>query len=197
MKTKAFIILITTIFVCCSPKKELPILSNYIDENGAKKSYLIDDFQFTSQLGKIFTDENTKNKIHIVNFFFTSCPSICPPMREKLIDIATTFQKENLLVLSITIDLKLDSISVLNHYSDATSIPKDKWVFLKGSPSELSKIAKKFKTSFSNSNNSGDFYHSSYVALVDTQQQIRGFYDILNEEAVILLKEDISMLLNE
>jgi len=197
MKTKAFVILFTTIFVCCSPKKELPILSNYIDENGVKKSYLIDGFQFTDQLGENFTPENTKNKIYIANFFFTSCPSICPPMREKLIDIATTFQKESLLVLSITIDLKNDSIPVLNNYSEATNISKDKWVFLKGSPLELSKIAKKFKTSFSNSNNSGDFYHSSYVALVDTKQQIRGFYDILNAEAIQLLKEDIELLLNE
>jgi len=197
MKTKTFVILITTIFVCCSPKKELPILSNYIDENGAKKSYLIDDFQFTNQLGKSFNEESTKNKIHIANFFFTSCPSICPPMREKLIDLATTFQKKNFLILSFTIDLKNDSILVLNQYSDATSIPKDKWVFLKGNPTELSKIAMKFKTSFSNYNNSSDFYHSSYVALIDTKQQIRGFYDILNEEAIQLLKEDIDLLLNE
>jgi len=197
MKTKAFIIIIITLFACCSPKKELPILSNYIDENGIKKSYLIDDFQFTNQLGKNFTAENTKNKIHITNFFFTSCPSICPPIREKLIDIATTFQKENLIILSFTIDLKHDSIPVLKSYSEATSIPKNKWVFLKGSSSELSKIAKKFKTSFSNSSNSGDFYHSSYVALIDTKQQIRGFYDILNEEAIKLLKEDIIILLNK
>lgn len=197
MKTKALIMLIVTLFTCCSSKKELPILSNYIDENGIQKSYLIDDFQFTNQLGKTFTDKNTKNKIHIANFFFTSCPSICPPMRERLIDIATTFQKENFLVISFTIDLKNDSISVLNNYSNATGISKDKWVFLKGSSSELSKIANKFKTSFSNSNNSGDFYHSSFVALVDTKQQIRGFYDLLNEEAILLLKEDITILLNK
>ena len=140
------------IFVCCSPKKELPILSNYIDKSGTKKSYFIDDFQFTNQRNENFTAKDTKNKIHIANFFFTSCPSICPPMREKLIDIATTFQKENFLVLSFTIDLKNDSISVLNNYSNTTGVSKSKWIFLKGSSSELSKIANKFKTSFRNSN---------------------------------------------
>lgn len=197
MKTKLFSVLIMTLFICCSPRKELPILSNYIDENGIKKNYLIDDFQFTNQLGKNFTSENTKGKIHLANFFFTSCPSICPPMREKLIDIAITFKKDNLIILSFSIDLKKDSTSVLNNYSNATNISKDKWVFLKGTPSELSKIAQKFKTSYSNSKNSGDFYHSSYVALMDTKQQIRGFYDILNEEDILLLKEDIHILLNE
>jgi len=129
MKIKAFNILLMTLFVSCSPKKELPILSNYIDDNGIKKNYIIDDFQFTNQLGKKFTAENTKNKIHLANFFFTSCPSICPPMREKLIDIATTFKKDNLLILSFTIDLKHYSIAVLNSYSEATSIPKENGYF--------------------------------------------------------------------
>jgi len=197
MKTKVSIMLISSLFVCCIPKKELPILSNYIDESGVKKTYLIDEFQFTNQIGESFTAKNTKNKIHIANFFFTSCPSICPPMRERLIDIATTFKKDEFLILSFTIDLKNDSISVLNNYSDATSISKDKWVFLKGSTSELSEIAMKFKTNYSNTNNSGDFYHSSYVALIDTKQQIRGFYDILNDKAIQLLKEDIEILLSE
>ena len=80
-----------------------------------------------------------------------------------------------MLLLSFTIDLKNDSISDLNKYSETTNVPKDKWYFLKGSPSELSKIAKKFKTSFKNTNNYGDFYNSSFVALVDTKKQVREF----------------------
>jgi cytochrome oxidase Cu insertion factor (SCO1/SenC/PrrC family) len=96
-------------------------------------------------------------------------------MREKLIDIASIYQKKELLLLSFTIDLKNDSISDLNKYSETTNVPKDKWYFLKGSPSELSKIAKKFKTSFKNTNNYGDFYPSSFVALVDTKKQVREF----------------------
>ena len=106
-------------------------------------------------------------------------------------------KKKELLLLSFTIDLKNDSISDLNNYSKTTNIPKDKWYFLKGSPSELSKIAKRFKTSFKNTNNYGDFYHSSYFALVDTKKRVRGFYDILNEEAIKELKEDIKILINE
>ncbi len=197
MKTNTITLLILMLFVSCTKEKKLPILNNYIDDNGVSKNYLINDYHFTTQLGKEFTVENTKNKVYIANFFFTKCSSICPPMRKKLIDIATTIENENFILISYTIDTKNDSVSVLGKYSDGTFISKDKWFFLKGSPEELASISKKFRTSFTKYEKSNDFYHSSYVALVDTKQQIRGFYDILNNEAVTLLKEDINLLLKE
>ena len=88
------------LFNGCTQKKKLPILSNYINNQGQKVSYTINDFRFTTQLGKEFTVDDTKNKVYIANFFFTSCPSICPPMRVKLIDLANTFKKEKLMILS-------------------------------------------------------------------------------------------------
>lgn len=197
MKTNAIRLLILILFISCSQEKKLPILNNYIDDNGIRKNYLINDYYFTTQLGKEFTVENTKNKAYIANFFFTRCSSICPPMRKKLIDIATTIKDENFILVSYTIDNKNDSISVLDKYSDGTSISKDKWYFLKGSTEELASISTKFRTSFTKHEKSNDFYHSSYVALIDTKQQIRGFYDLLNNEAVTLLKKDINLLLNE
>jgi len=197
MKTNTITMLLLILCISCSKERVLPILSNYIDENGTTRSYLINDYHFTTQLGNEFTIENTKGKIYIANFFFTRCSSICPPMREKLIDIAATIDNKNFILTSYTIDIKHDSLSVLNRYSEGTMISKDKWFFLKGSPEELTSISEKFRTSFSTTQNSNDFYHSSYVALIDTKQQIRGFYDLLNSEAVILLKEDINLLLNE
>lgn len=189
------IIFICLFFMKCTPSIDLPILNNYIDDNGVKQNYLINNFKFITQDGAFFTQENTKNKVQIANFFFTSCSSICPPMRKKLINIATKFDQKNLILLSFTIDIKNDSIENLKKYSIATGISKHKWYFLKGSRNELTKIAMKFKTSFRNVNNSIDFYHSSFVALVDTKQQIRGFYDILNNEEAKNLEDDIIVLL--
>ena len=197
MKTNTIIILILILFISCTKERSLPVLNNYIDDYGVRKNYLINDYHFTTQLGKEFTVENTKNKVYIANFFVTNCSSICPPMREKLIDIATAVKNEKFILVSYTIDIKSDSISVLNKYSEETSISKNKWFFLNGSPEELASISKKFRTSFTKYQNSTDFYHSSNVALVDTKQQIRGFYDLLNNEAVTLLKKDINLLLNE
>jgi protein SCO1/2 len=197
MKINSVIFILLTLCISCSKERTLPVLNNYIDDYGIRKNYLINDYHFTTQLGKKFTVENTKDKVYIANFFFTKCSSICPPMREKLIDIATTIGSNKFILVSYSIDTKNDSISVLNKYSEKTSISKDKWFFLKGSPEELASISKKFRTSFTKYQNSNDFYHSSYVVLIDTKQQIRGFYDLLNNEAVTLLKEDINLLLNE
>lgn len=197
MKTNTITLLLLILCISCSKERVLPVLSNYIDENGVTKNYLINNYHFTTQLGNEFTTENTKDKVYIANFFFTKCSSICPPMREKLIDIATTINNKNFILTSYTIDIKHDSVSVLNKYSEETAVPKDKWFFLKGSSKELASISEKFRTSFTTYQNSNDFYHSSYVALIDTKQQIRGFYDLLNNEAVIMLKEDINLLLKE
>lgn len=197
MKINSVIFFLMMVCFSCSKERTLPVLNNYIDDYGVRKNYLINDYHFTTQLGEKFTVKNTKGKVYIANFFFTKCSSICPPMREKLIDIATAVKNEKFILVSYTIDIKNDSISVLNKYSEETSISKNKWFFLKGSPKELASISKKFRTSFTKYQNSTDFYHSSNVALVDTKQQIRGFYDLLNNEAVTLLKEDINLLLNE
>lgn len=197
MKINSVIFFLMMVCFSCSKERTLPVLNNYIDDYGVRKNYLINDYHFTTQLGEKFTVKNTKGKVYIANFFFTKCSSICPPMREKLIDIATAVKNEKFILVSYTIDIKSDSISVLNKYSEETSISKNKWFFLKGSPEELASISKKFRTSFTKYQNSTDFYHSSYVAIVDTKQQIRGFYDLLNNEAVTLLKEDINLLLNE
>ncbi|NQY28884.1 MAG: SCO family protein [Flavobacteriaceae bacterium] len=191
------IVLCLLLFNGCSQKKKLPILSNYINNQGQKVSYTINNFNFTTQLGKEFTVDDTKDKVYIANFFFTSCPSICPPMRAKLIDLANTFKNEKFMILSFTIDPENDSIAVLKEYGEATEIAPHKWFFLSGDSIQLSNIAKKFRTSFSKNNDGTDFYHSSFVALVDSKQRIRGFYNILEKEAVLLLKKDVTILLKE
>ena len=118
-------------------------------------------------------------------------------MRAKLIDLANTFKNEKLMILSFTIDPENDSIPVLKEYAEATEIAPHKWRFLSGDSIQLSHIAKKFRTSFSKNNDGTDFYHSSFIALVDSKQRIRGFYNILEEEAVLLLKKDVTILLKE
>ena len=183
------------LFLNCKEKVELPIISATINELGEKEIYRINNFYFTNQFGEDFGTQNTIGNIYIANFFFTSCPSICPPMRNKLIDIATTFKDKNdFIILSFTIDPANDTVSVLKKYATSLRIPNKKWFFLRGTDKELLKIADKFRTSFSKKEDSIDFYHSSFVALVDKKQQIRGFYNILDEASFEELKEDIQKL---
>lgn len=191
------LLLLSLLLSCVSEEKKLPVLSYKIDNNGNEAYYTIDYKNFTNQLGEDFTPQHIKNKVFIANFFFTSCPSICPPMRNQLIDIAKTFKNDDdFLIISHTIDPLNDTISILKNYSEATEIPSDSWQFLRANEENTKTLANQYMTNFKPNETGTDFYHSSYVALVDKNKSIRGFYNILIPTEVVRLKEDIKVLLN-
>jgi protein SCO1/2 len=185
-------------FSCGSKTKELPILSYKIDASGERKTYAITYDGFTNQLAASFTTDAIKDKIFIANFFFTTCPSICPPMRTQLIAIARQFENsDDFLIVSHTIDPEKDTVPVLRAYAEGTGIANDKWQFLRSSIDETKAQASQYMTNFKPNEAGTDFYHSSYVALVDSNQWIRGFYNILVPEEVQRLKTDIRALINK
>jgi len=195
---KRFLVLIIVLFVfSCKPNaEELPVLSYKINAEGEKETYAITYSGFTNQDGEQVLTETIKDKIVIANFFFTRCPSICPPMRTQLIEIANEFLTDDaVLLISHSIDPKNDTIDILKNYSDATEIPSSKWLFVNSSEGNTKQQAAQFMTNFKPNETGTDFYHSSYVALVDKQQQIRGFYNILIPEEITRLKEDIQKFL--
>jgi protein SCO1/2 len=173
-------------------------LSYTIDNSGNKSYYKIDYDGFTNQLGDSFSTKNIKGKICVANFFFTRCPSICPPMRTELISIAETFSEDDrVMLISHTIDPKHDSISVLKIYAEATGIPDSKWQFIRASEEKTKVQANAYMTNFRPNEEGSDFYHSSFVALIDEQQQIRGFYNTLLTEDIQRLKSDVAYLLHQ
>lgn len=195
---RALLFFIVLLFSCQSEWSKLPILSFTFDENGKKEFYAIDDFQLTNQLGKEFTNNDTHGKVYIANFFFTKCPSICPPMRNSLVEIANHFKDEDaFMIVSHTIDPENDTVKVLKEYADNTSIPTNKWIFLTGEKSVIVSVARKYMTSFKKTEDGSDFYHSSFTMLIDKNQKIRGFYNTLIENDMIKLQKDISLLLKE
>ena len=97
--------------------------------------------------------------------------------------------------VSFSIDPIRDTPNRLATYSQKTGIALDKWIMLHGNDADLKRVSKLFMTNFTPNEDGTDFYHSSYVALVDRKQQIRGFYDLLKPNEVTLLKEDIAILL--
>lgn len=197
MKLKLICIIFVFTISCKEFTPELPILSyNYVD--GKKKVYKIDGFQFINQLGDTLRSLDTKGQIHTMNFFFTTCPSICSPMRIQQTNIAETFSKNsNFKQYSISIDLERDTIGQLRYYSKLHKINSEEWQLLRApSEAKLNTIAELLKSNFEPNEYGTDFYHSSYLALIDDQQYIRGFYDILKEEEITLLKKDIKLLLD-
>ena len=191
------LILLLLFFGCESKSKDLPILSYKINDSGNKIYYTIAYQSFTNQLGEPFTTANIKDKILIANFFFTRCPSICPPVRTELVKIAEAFKSEvDFMILSHTIDPENDTVEVLRNYSEATGISHEKWQFVRASDENTKSQATQYMTNFKYSEDGTDFYHSSYVALVDKRNYIRGFYNILVTEEVERLKKDINILLH-
>jgi protein SCO1/2 len=182
---------------CNTFTDNLPILSYKIDASGNKNYYKISYDGFTNQFDESFSTKNTEGQIYIANFFFTRCPSICPPMRNELIAIAEEFSEENnFMIISHTIDPEHDSISVLKAYAEATGIHQNNWQFLRASEKKTKRQAELYMTNFKPNDDGSDFYHSSFVALVDQNQYIRGFYNVLVPEEVVRLKNDIQHILN-
>ncbi len=194
---KSSLLIISSFLLGCNyTSKELPILSYKIDSSGNKKNYSISYSDFTNQLGKPFSTKDIIGKICIANFFFTRCPSICPPMRTELIAISNYFQDKNdFLIISHTIDPKNDSVEVLNNYSKTTGIDPERWQFIRSTEENTRNQANLFMTNFKPNEDGTDFFHSSYVALIDQKQEIRGFYNILVKEEVDRLKNDLKSLL--
>ena len=174
------ILLLLVLVSCSKNQKKLPILNYKVDESGDKTFYSITYVNFKNQLGHDFSNKDIEGKVFIANFFFTRCPSICPPMRRKLIELSKEFENdEDFMIVSHTIDPTNDSVKILNQYSLDTAIPPNKWQFLWSSEENLKAQANQFMTYFRPNEDGSDFYHSSYVALVDKKQQLRGFYNIL------------------
>jgi len=199
MMRSSWLVLMLVFLGCNTYEEQLPILSYTINDNGEKEFYKIsyEADRFTNQLGESFTTKSIDNKVVLGNFFFTRCPSICPPMRTELIDLSIELSEySDLLILSHTIDPKHDSTEVLRAYSENTKIPNERWQFVRATETNTKAIAKLYMTNFSPNEDGTDFYHSSYVALIDQQQQIRGFYNVLIQDELNRLKEDISILLN-
>lgn len=197
---KSCICLITLILLglsCNTSKKELPFLSYKLDTKGNKTNYKVTyDNHFENQKGDVFTDNVLKDKVFIANFFFTRCPSICPPMKIQLTGLAKEFlEEDNFMIISHTIDPYFDNPDVLNTYAQSTGIPNEKWSFLTASEEHTKNVASQYKTNFKPNEAGTDFYHSSYAALVDQDRFIRGFYDLAIPNEVELLKTDIRVLL--
>lgn len=193
---KTFIFLI--VFCSCkSDKKELPIFSYKINTEGVKDYYTINYNGFTNQFNKEFTTDDLKGKVCIANFFFTRCPSICPPMRQELIKVYESVKDhDDFMMISHTIDMTNDTVDILYNYWKMTDVPAESWQFLRATETITKAQAKQFMTNFRPYEDGIDFYHSSFVALIDKQQQIRGFYNTSIPIEMERLIEDIKVLVD-
>jgi protein SCO1/2 len=191
-------------------QKKLPILSpcdvnpELYDSSLYRNciGHKITDFQLTDQLNRKVGIEILKNKIAVVDFFFVSCPSICPKMTNNLQKIHTRFQQnKNIIILSHTVWPEMDSVNVLYDYAEKYGVNHESWRFLTGDKKELYRLARKNYLVAPDINDpnykhgsSADFIHTENIVLVDQKQRIRGFYDGTSTQSIEELSDDIILL---
>lgn len=192
-------------------KNDRMSLSNEIvKEEGLIKIGPIPKFELTDQNNTKISDKSYLGKVYVIEFFFSTCPSICPIMNKNMKDIQKEFSKENNFgVASITINPENDTVEVLKEHANQLGITSPNWHFLTGDKEYILSLANKGFNLYAAENKkvNGGFEHSGLFALVDKEGKIRCrkdkqgnpilYYDGLEAEGVKAIKEDIKLLLEE
>ena len=160
---------------------------------------LINSFQLIDQDSQTVNARMFENKIYVVDFFFTHCPTICPVMTKNMLKIYTHFEDNpHVLFLSHSIDVKNDSVPQLKSYAEKIGIDSKKWHMVTGEKNHIYGLAKEYMVSASEDNGApGGYIHSGAFILMDGQHRIRGYYDGTKEEDVLQIIADIELLEKE
>ncbi|MEX2513718.1 MAG: SCO family protein [Cyclobacteriaceae bacterium] len=207
-----FMVIVSLQLGCSGPSRDtetLPILGNkYAEEKFINGDTLIDTvyhqiapFKLVNQDGDTVTNETVKGKVYVADFFFTSCPTICPIMKKEMLRVYEKFENSpDFKILSHTIDPEYDSVALLKDYALRLGIENSKtWNFLTGDQEQIFELGQTsyLTTAMENKNEPGGFLHSGAFVLVDQSGRIRGVYDGTKEKQVNRLINDIPKLLKK
>ena len=187
------------------PRYYIPEKVDTIVKNGTATYdttfHVVKDFTFTNQMGQQVSLKDLPGKVILVNFFFTSCPSICPKMMANLEKVQQAYVKNDTLLqlVSLTVDPERDSAARLKEFAQRFSINEGNWKLLTGSKKEIYCLARKSFQVIATDGDGGpdDFIHSDQLILMDTQKRIRGYYNGTEEKEITQLIKDIKKLEHE
>ncbi len=158
------------------------------------------NMQFTNQLGNKVSLDDLHGKILVIDFFFTSCPSICPGLARNMRRMQKSFEKNDSIVqfLTISIDPERDSIPRLRSFADKFEANHDSWWFLTGNKQEIYNLAlKEMKATTADPGIDTGFIHSENFYLLDSNRVIRGWYNGFDTIKLAQLARDIPTLMLE
>jgi len=189
------------------PIETLPIYSpsmvskELVEENiqFIKKYHKIKDFSMKNQNGETITQEFYNDKIYVADFFFTTCPTICPIMTENMGYGQEKIKNDSdVLLLSFSVTPEIDSVKQLKKYALEKNVIDSKWNLVTGNKKDIYNLA---RTSYLVAKTNGDggkydMIHTENFVLVDKEKRIRGFYDGTNSKEMDQLLNDINILKN-
>ena len=191
------------ILMACQQQSEsdkLPYMGNTIYEENDTIYHTIQDFQLVDQDSSIVTNETFDGQVYVADFFFTSCPTICPKMKAQMLRVYEKFESNpEVAIVSHTIDPTYDTVALLKDYSERLGVKSDKWKFVTGDQDYIYDLAEGSYMSIADEDSEapGGFIHSGAFLLVDKERHIRGVYDGTLPEQVDVLMNDIEKLLKE
>lgn len=161
----------------------------------------ISPFNLTNQEGDIITEKSFKDKIYVVDFFFTICPGICPKMTANMMELQEEFLNDDeVLLLSHSVTPEQDSVSVLKRYAEDKGILSHKWHLVTGTQQEIYKLGRKdyfVEEDLGLNKEEDEFLHTENFVLVDKSRHIRGIYNGLSKTSINQLIADIKTLKKE
>lgn len=204
------IIIIALFYTALKPKKTLPIytpsmvnpelVDSTVQHISNKNEHRIADFAFTNQNGKTITQKEYEGKIYVADFFFTTCPTICPIMTDNMVWLQEQVKKyPNVMLLSHSVTPDIDSVPVLKEYAERKGVIDSKWNLVTGNKKDIYYIARKSYLAVKTGKPEEvyDMVHTENFVLVDRKRRVRGFYDGTKKEDVERLLADIIFLVEE
>jgi protein SCO1/2 len=194
-----FVFLTSCIDTKPSTSKPLPILGETTKVDGETVYHTIRDFEFINQDSQIVTNQTFAGKAYVTDFFFVSCPTICPKVTKQMLRIHDRFKEDDrLMLLAHSIDTKYDTIPRLKSYATNLGVSSDKWHFITGEKDDIFSITEDyFSVAFEDPDAPGGYDHSGYIVLVDANRHVRAYANGTDPESVDDFMNDIERLLTE
>lgn len=199
------VIIVILFYNALKPEERLPIYqpnmvsATLVDSSMqyVRKYHSIADFKLINQNGDTITQNTYADKIYVADFFFTTCPSICPVMTANLAEVQDEFKDDNeVLLLSHSVTPEIDSVAQLKKYAVEKGVIDQKWNLVTGDKKQIYELARKSYMAVMDDGDGGayDMIHTENFMLIDKERRIRGYYDGTNKEEVEKLIRDIEIL---
>lgn len=200
MKTSITTIgLLLVLLSACIPGKDaqLPIIGERTVVNGDTIYHQIADFSFVNQDSQVVNNGTFDGKVYLADFFFTSCPTICPKVKKQMLRLYDRYDGDDrLLLLSHSIDVKRDTVGRLKTYSYNLGVETERWHFVTGLHEEIYDMADDyFSTAKIDTEAPGGFDHSGLIIMVDANRHVRSYCDGTDAASVDRFMEDVDQLL--
>jgi len=198
---KFTVVIVTLLFVSCREAAPLPVYGERdFNEEGDTVFHTIPSFTFSNQYDKEVSSELYTGKIYIADFFFTTCPGICPIMTSELTRVQQELQGlvEEVLILSHTVDPESDTTAALLAYGKMKGADFSTWNFVTGTKRKLYDMAESYLVVANhNPGEEMEFVHSDKLVLIDKEGRIRGLYSGIETREVDQLIRDVKILIKE